>query len=48
MVLKIGKNGLEARKLWPFEVGGGEGGSFLQKFFDQITYSLFSNPSKNP
>jgi len=34
VALKISKNGLEVRKLWPFEIEGGEGGergSFLQK-----------------
>jgi hypothetical protein len=43
MALKIGKNELEVRKLWLSEVGG----LFLQKKFNQTTYSLFSNPSKN-
>jgi hypothetical protein len=51
VALKISKNGLEVRKLWPFEIEGGEGkwgriifteNSSLNSF---IAY--FSNLSKN-
>jgi hypothetical protein len=38
VALKISKNGLEVRKLWPFEIEGGRGGDggedhFYRKFF---------------
>jgi len=45
VTLKVGKNGLKARKLWPPEVGGLV---FTKKNLDQTTHSLFPNPSKSP
>ncbi len=42
IALKIDKNGLEARKLQPFEIGG----SFYKKFSIKKAHSLFSKLSK--
>jgi len=44
IALKIGKIGLEARKLWPPEVGGVD---FTKQILNQIAHNLFPNLSKN-
>jgi hypothetical protein len=42
VALKIGKNGLEARKLRPPKIGG----SFLHKILNQIAHNLVLKPQK--
>jgi hypothetical protein len=45
VALKINKNKLEARKLWPPEI---KGVIFTKKNLDHTAHNQFLSPSKNP
>ncbi len=44
LTLKIGKNGLEARKLWSFDAGGR--GHFYRKISNKQLIACFQTPQK--